>query len=242
MLAKPARIFDRDHEWRHLAAFGSRALDRPQLGVVSGRRRQGKTFLLEALAQESGGFYFGATQSTEAESLTLFAEALSGYLGAPIPLRFANWDKAIRYLFSTARDQRGPIVIDEFPYLSEVSPALPSIIQREIDRGVSQGTEISLLLCSSAISVMGGLLAGSAVLRGRASLELVVRPFDYQLAARFWNLSDPRLAVLVHAVVGGTPAYRRFVNDDNPASLADYDDWLLRTVLDPATPLFREAR
>jgi hypothetical protein len=44
-------------------------------------------------------------------------------------------------------------------------------------------------------------------------------------------------------VVGGTPAYRReFVRGDAPASLADFDDWVVRTVLEPATPLFREAR
>jgi hypothetical protein len=92
------------------------------------------------------------------------------------------------------------------------------------------------------MSVMGGLLAGTAPLRGRATLEMVVRPFDYQLAAEFWNLADPRLAVLVHSVVGGTPAYRRFVSDDSPGSVGEFDDWVLRTVLSPASPLFREAR
>jgi uncharacterized protein len=62
------------------------------------------------------------------------------------------------------------------------------------------------------------------------------------MAAGFWRVDDPRLAVRLHAIVGGTPAYRRFVNDDSPAGLADFDDWVMRTVLDPGTPLFREAR
>jgi len=80
-------------------------------------------------------------------------------------------------------------------------------------------------------------------LRGRASLELIVHPFGYRDAARFWQISDPRLAVLVHAVVGGTPAYRReLAREDTPADFADFDDWLIRTVLNPQTPLFREAR
>jgi hypothetical protein len=90
---------------------------------------------------------------------------------------------------------------------------------------------------------MGGLLAGNAPLRGRAGLELVVHPFGYQDAAEFWGITDPRLAVLVHSVVGGTPAYRNeFVQRDAPADLADFDDWVIRTVLNPQTPLFREAR
>jgi hypothetical protein len=87
------------------------------------------------------------------------------------------------------------------------------------------------------------LPGGSAPLRGRASMEMIVRPFGYRDAARFWGISDPRLALLVHSITGGTPAYRReFVAGDSPASLADFDPWVLRTVLNPQLPLFREAR
>lgn len=45
------------------------------------------------------------------------------------------------------------------------------------------------------------------------------------------------------SIVGGTPAYRReFVAFDAPAGRADFDAWVLRTVLNPQSPLFREAR
>ncbi|MFC4065113.1 hypothetical protein [Actinoplanes subglobosus] len=43
---------------------------------------------------------------------------------------------------------------------------------------------------------------------GRASLELVVQPFPHPEWARFWGITDPRLAALVHVLVGGTPACR----------------------------------
>jgi len=106
-----------------------------------------------------------------------------------------------------------------------------------------QERRTQLLLYGSAMSVMGGLLAGSAPLRGRASLELLVQPFGYQTAAKFWGITDPKLAVLVDSIVGGTPAYRHeFIAADVPGSLADLDDWVARTVLNPAVPLFREAR
>ncbi|WP_326553636.1 AAA family ATPase [Micromonospora sp. NBC_01813] len=205
--------------------------------MVSGRLRQGKTYLLEALTRQTGGLYFGATQATSAESLRLFTHALTTWLGVTAPVRFDSWDEAATYL-CTLRDRPGPIVLDEFPYLSKVEPALPSILQREIDRAVSTERPLSLLLCGSAMSVMGGLLAGSAPLRGRASLELVVQPFDHVLTAQFWGLTDPKLAVLHHAVVGGTPAYRRFVGEDAPRDLGDFDDWLIRAVLSPALRCF----
>jgi hypothetical protein len=72
----------------------------------------------------------------------------------------------------------------------------------------------------------------------------VVRPFNYREAAAFWGVEhDPALAARLHAVVGGTPAYRRqFLGDDVPTRLEDFDEWLCRTVLSPQSPLFREAR
>ncbi len=249
MVTKPDWIFDRDDEWEQLAGWATRAGGgRPRLGIVSGRRRQGKTYLLQALVEARAGFYFGATQATQTESLSLLADALTRYSDLPVPLRFASWDEAVRYLFAARDIGPGPVLIDEFPYLSTAAPQLPSILQRQIDQGVNSRTDITLLLCGSALSVKGegevggGLLAGSAPLRGRAGMELVVRPFRYRLAAQYWKVTDPRLAVLHNAVVGGTPAYRDFVSGDSPASLADFDRWVLRTVLNPATPLFREAR
>src|SRR4051794_7213498 len=133
---KPKRIFARDVEWGHLTAFASGSPGHPQLGVVSGRRRQGKTYLVEALAEQTDGLYFGATQATETESLALFAAALGRHLEMAAPPRLNSWDEAIGFLFSMERSA-GPIVIDEFPYLSKASPALPSILQREIDRAAS---------------------------------------------------------------------------------------------------------
>lgn len=214
-MQKPDRIFARDGEWDALTRFASGTTAYPGLGVVSGRRRQGKTFLLESLADLTGGLYFGAIEATETESLALFAAALGRHLGQPSPPRFETWDEAIRYLFGLDPGA-GPFVIDEFPYLTKGAPALPSIIQREVDRAAFAQHPIRLLLCGSAMSVMGGLLAGNAPLRGRATLELIVRPFEYWRARQFWEVEDPRLAVLLHSVVGGTPAYRNLARDDRP--------------------------
>ena len=253
--AKPSRVFDRAPEWDALTSFVDRPVPHAALGVVSGRRRMGKTYLLRALVEQYGGFYFGATDATEAESLRQFSAALAEYTGSPVAFSFATWDDAMSYLFGLAAPGRGPtggppsespslVVIDEFPYLVKAAPELPSLVQRLIDRFQVEESRMRLLLCGSAMSVMGGLLASSAPLRGRAQLELVVRPFGYRAAADFWGVAaDPALAVRLHTVLGGTPAYRRqFLTDDVPSGLRDFDDWICRTVLSPFSPLFREAR
>ncbi|GHJ57271.1 ATPase AAA [Nonomuraea sp. TT08I-71] len=242
---KPSRIFDRDVEWNELARFVADERPGATLGVVSGRRRQGKTLLLYELARVSEGFYFGATEATETESLRRLGEALGAHTGAPGPVHLVDWGAAIDALLALGRDRPVTVVLDEFPYLVRAARDLPSIIQHALTPGRPQRTEsrTRLLLCGSALSFMGGLLAGSAPLRGRAGLELPVQPLDYRAAAAFWQIDDPLLAVRVFAIVGGTPAYRReYVQDDAPTGSDDFDDWVVRAVLNPARPLFREAR
>lgn len=242
---KPADMFDRDREWSLLTEFVGD--DRPgaTLGVVSGRRRQGKSFLLEAACQETGGFYFSAQEATEAESLSLIGTALTRYLDPVAPITPADWPTVIDILLRLGRERAVPVVLDEFPYLARASPALSSMIQAAYAprRAERSDSRTRLLLCGSARSFMGKLLSGSAPLRGRASLDLTVQTLDYRLASQFWQLADPRLAVMVDAVVGGTPAYRTdMIRYDTPRDLADFDDWVARAVLSPGSPMFLEAR
>jgi hypothetical protein len=159
----------RDAEWTGLAGFAADARPGATLGVVSGRRRQGKSYLLQALATALSGIYFPALELTETVSLRLFADELIRFSGSPVP-PFRDWLDVIPYLFRLAGDRVVPVVIDEFPYLVKASPGLPSISQRELGPGGSgSASRVRLLLCGSAMSVMGGLLSGPAPLRGRAS-------------------------------------------------------------------------
>ncbi|MGN9785559.1 ATP-binding protein [Nonomuraea sp. ZG12] len=245
LLPRPAEMFDRNREWAALTSFATDDSPGASLGVVSGRRRQGKTFLLRALCQAAGGFYYAAEEATDGESLQRIGAALGERLGAPVPLSFQGWSEVVDALLALGRDRPVPVVIDEFPYLARANPRLPSIIQNALAplRAERDESRSRLLLCGSAMSFMGRLLSGSAPLRGRAALELVVPTLDHQLAAEFWDVHDPVTAIKVNAIVGGTPAYRReFARDDTPAGPEDFDAWVLRTVLSPTSPLFREAR
>lgn len=243
-MQKPSDIFDRDFEWAELTRFVGYSGGGATLGVVSGRRRQGKTFLLDAIARATGGFLFTATETTEGVAIRQFGSALSAYLGEPTPFRFADWGEAVTRIMQVASGGPRTVVIDEFPFLAKASPSLPSIIQRSLEPAAQRvNTPVRLLLCGSAMSFMGRLLAGTAPLRGRAGLELVVQTLDFRLAAQFWGIDDPRTALLTNAIVGGTPAYRReFTQGDAPTGPDDFDDWVGRAVLNPARPLFREPR
>lgn len=237
-------MFAREREWRVLGAFATDPSPGATLGVVSGRRRQGKSFLLKALCAATGGFYFAADEAADGDSLRQISARLAAYLAIP-EFVYGDWHDVIDALLALGKDKPVPVVIDEFPYLVRANPSLPSIIQNALGplRTEKEQSRTRLLLCGSAMSFMGRLLAGNAPLRGRAGLELIVNTFDHKLAARFWGVDDPVTALKVHAIVGGTPAYRReFTRNDTPAGPDDFDSWVQRSVLSPASPLFREAR
>jgi AAA+ ATPase superfamily predicted ATPase len=244
-MQKPADMFDRDREWELLGRFIEDERQGASLGVVSGRRRQGKSFLLEAACEEADGFYFSAQEATEAESLSLIGAALTSFLDPVVPFTPSTWDQVIDVLLRMGRERSIPVVLDGFPYLARVSPSLPSVIQNAYAprRRERTASRTRLLLCGSAMSFMGSLLSGNAPLRGRASLDMTVQTLDYRLAAQFWELPDPNLAFPVYAVVGGTPAYRtEMIRYDAPRDETDFDDWVVRTILSPGSPMFMEAR
>jgi hypothetical protein len=246
-ISKPAGMFGRDREWSELVAFATDQGARPTLAVVTGLRRQGKTYLLHALTEALGGLYFDAAPATERESLRMLGAAVGRRVGAGIQLNFGSWPEALDYLFSLAPHRPGLIVLDEFPLLAKNSHELPVQLCRALAEPGSAGdarrSRTRLVMCGAATPAMHKMVELGGPLSGQADVELVIRPLDYRDAARFWNIADPRLAVLVHSVVGGTPAYRRqFIRDDLPIDLDDFDGWVLRTVLNPATPLMREAR
>jgi uncharacterized protein len=253
-LGKPADVFDRDTEWADLADFVSSPLPGLRIAVVYGRRRQGKSYLLRRLAERVGGLYHLATEQAEAVSLRRFGESLASWAGLSAgAFGFDGWEQALRTATEVlARPDavrgNGPalLVLDEFPYLVQETPGLPSIVQSLYDSrgpGGAESAPLRLILCGSAISVMSDLLSGTRALRGRAALELRVRPFGYRDAREYWGIEGAAAAFAHNALIGGTPGYRDLVLDPRvPEDPARLDGWLARNVLRPSMPLFDEAR
>ncbi len=260
-LDRPSDLFDREQEWGELSAFVSDSTPGLRIGIVYGRRRQGKSYLLRRLAAETGGFYHQALEHEPTQALAELGNRFGGHLGVG-RLALDNWEEAISSLRRLApRMGRGlgsaplgtsPLgagsvvagpavaVLDEFPYLLERSSELPSILQRAVDLSREEGwPAVRLILCGSAISVMADLLKGQGALRGRVHTNLLIRPFNHLDSSRFWGISDPRLALRVDAILGGTPGYRELVQSV-PSSLEELDSWIIDEVLSPSSAFFRE--
>ncbi len=244
MIDKPERVFARGREWELLAEFADEAGLGARLGLVYGRRRQGKTFLLAGLVEAAGGLLFGATEQSSVQNLHAFSETYARFLGRP-DTRFPDWPTAVDALWRLGEEAQRPVlvVLDEFGYLVDSVPGIASLLQVSMDPGrwAYEHSRVRLVLCGSALTTMRSLTGGSAPLRGRAQFNLTVHPFDYRATAAFWALEhQPELAFRMHALLGGTPAYRGMAGGSAPADLAEFDAWVCRRLLDPNSVLMAE--
>jgi uncharacterized protein len=236
--AKPRDVIGRDAEWAALSAFASAESPLGAVGLLYGRRRTGKSFMLRRLVESVGGLYFQATESERADALAEFGQVIAATLqtdraATPEPIAYGDWNDAL------AR-RSGLVVIDEFPYLLRHSPELPSLLQRLVDEA-SNGARppVRYVVCGSSLSVMASLLRGQEPLRGRATLDLQLRPMDHRDTATLWGLDNLEVAVRLHALLGGAPGYRALTKG-SPRSVGALGEWLSHNVFDPAHALYRE--
>ena len=116
-----------------------------------------------------------------------------------------SWDAALGYVLARTRSQPLLVVFDEFPYLCESDPALPSTLQARWDhRGDSQ---LSLVLAGSHVGLMEQLVAADAPLFGRADAHLRLAPFSWREAGLLTTGDDPAAWLEAFVTVGGMPRY-----------------------------------
>lgn len=239
----PLALVGRDREQQLLADFAASPTPSATLGVVWGRRRVGKSALLQALVHERGGFYHHAIRGTPHEALEAFARDLGAHLNYPAPPAFTTWKEALTAVLTLATDRPMPVVLDEFPYILEHSPHTDSVIQALYapQSAARLKSRARLILCGSSISMMRDLLSGTAPLRGRSGLDLRISPFDFRAARAFQGIEDLTTAVHTFAVIGGVAAYaREMVDHVLPHSLDEFDHWVADRVLAPGRPLLGE--
>ena len=227
-----------------LEGFLSSKADRPTLGLVYGRRRIGKSTLLEGTTVERGGFYWEATRGEVAIHLARLGEALGGYLGTG-RIAFEDWSDAITQLLRLGAESATPVVLDEFGYLLEADATLDSVIARALGPAAHRTSpgRARLVLCGSAVTMMRALTAGEAPLRGRAGMELVMQPLDFRGARSQIGIRDDLpLAAHIFSVIGGVIGYATdMVDHDLPTGLDDFGRWVSDRVLSPAATLHHEA-
>ena len=199
---------NREQEVRQLRAWWS--APGAGMAIVWGRRRVGKTALLQHFAAELPSvFHTGAGRPAAAElvALSRAAAPLLGNSVRDLTARpFVDWEDALETLAREARQKRILLVLDELPALGESSPELPGLIRAVWDRLRSQ-TKLKVLLCGSAVRTMEAMQEERSPLYGRLDLALLLHPFAPHEAALMLPSLRPAQRALVWGLVGGMPLY-----------------------------------
>ena len=208
------------------------------LAVLTGRRRVGKTRLLVEWNRRHDGLYTVADQSAPEIQRRYFCEALAGRFSVFQEATFRDWRALLKALAQQAEAGRwkGPLILDEFPFLVASSPELPSVVQHWIDQDAASAGLMVAIAGSSQRMMHGLVLDSSAPLYGRAVEMIEVKPLRMADFTAATGVTDPVTCVKAFAAWGGIPRYWELAEPFG----ARVDEAVDRCVLDPLSPLHSE--
>jgi hypothetical protein len=204
-----------------------------------GRRRVGKSELILHFLERHPGLYFLGKQAPARLQLQELLELAAGMLDEPLlaSSTFDGWKAALAAIVDR---WRGPgklvIALDEFQWMVEASPELPSALQELWDRRWRDSGRVMLLLCGSYLGFMEREVLGQqSPLFGRRTAQIHLKPFGYLEARRFHPRLSLQEATRTYLVCGGIPLYLKAFSED-----CSFEQNIRRCLLDEFAPLYQE--
>lgn len=205
--------------------------------VMYGRRRVGKTALINEFCKDKPTIFFSALRSTETENLEALSKAIwsferPGVESGPV---FKDYDAAFAELTALTQNKRIVVVIDKYQNLVNTKPSVSSMLQHLIDHKWSN-SKMFLILCGSSMSFMENQVLGQeSPLYGRRTGQFKIKPMDYKKTASF----NPKLAnednALIYGITGGVPHYINKLDVQE-----NIDEALVQNFFDSSSYLFEE--
>lgn len=206
---------------------------------VYGRRRVGKSELLLRFMGAHPGIYYLGKRGQAGLQVREFLEVAARALNEPLMASWATagWGEALR---TVVERWTGPgklvLALDEFQWIVEASPELPSVLQGLWDRTWSKSGRVMLVLCGSYVGFMEREVLGRrSPLFGRRTAQILLRPFNF-LEARLFH---PGYSVVdlarTYFVCGGIPLYLKFFSRN-----CSVETNIGANLLDEHAPLFME--
>lgn len=212
------------------------ASDKFEFAVIYGRRRVGKTALINRFVGDKKAIYFMGVESSEKQNLENFSRSILEYSsGIEADTSFLSFQAALEYAFKLAEKERLVLAIDEYPYVARSSKSLASTLQLLIDK-YKDSSKLMLILCGSSMSYMEDqVLAYKAPLYGRRTAQMKLQPFNFEETCRYLKKLSKEEKALIYGVVGGTPQYLLQMDDS-----LTVEDNIKNTFLNPISFLYEE--
>lgn len=183
------------------------AQEKFQLFVLYGRRRVGKTTLLNEFCRGKDAIFYSAELSSDRWNLEHFSSAVYEHYGEAGLSPFSSWADALCHIRDRQAGRRLVLVIDEFPYLARRGGAILSELQNLIDHSLL-GSRLFIILCGSYMGFMEKEVLGSkSPLFGRRTGQLHMKSLDYRESIRFLDGFGDEDKLRLYGAFGGTPMY-----------------------------------
>ena len=205
--------------------------------IVYGRRRVGKTALINEFCKDKPTVFFSALNATAQENLEALSKAIyekDNPSTEEAPL-FRSFDAAFSEITRMSENERLVFVIDEYPYLAKADSSISSRLQHIIDRTWKDG-KLFLILCGSSMSFMEYQVLGyESPLYGRRTGQYKIQALNYKEITVFNPGLTNEEQALVYGVTGGIPHYINKLNIEN-----DVDAALKENLFNTSGYLFEE--
>jgi len=186
------------------------ATGRRQLVLMYGRRRVGKTFLLNRVWDDTPAFYFTAAETTPAQNRVALLHAFAEWSGEPLHIEdYPTWRSVFRLLLEHRAPAPFAITLDEFQYLGEDEDGLRAVASELNAMWEARRNErpLVLILAGSSLRLLERLNTGGGPLYGRFAWQCHLKPFSYWHAGQLAGFRNVRDRATAYAVFGGTPRY-----------------------------------
>lgn len=182
--------------------------------IMYGRRRIGKTTILQEFAKNHDTIFFPAQEKNDPLNLFDFSKLVQLHFDNGFIAPFISWEDALGYVGRKTNGERTVLIVDEFPFLAETNPTIKSILQHKIDHEWKD-RNIFLILCGSSVSFMVNEVMGyKSPLYGRITASMEVKPFDYIEGAEFFPNYSVVDKVIAYGILGGVPRYLNAFDPD----------------------------
>lgn len=212
-----------------------------------GRRRIGKSTLIERFAEVSGARFIMIEGLRPAKGLSNYSELehFTVQLSAAVSKDFdvpSNWLQAFLSLDSViGNGKRTVVLLDEVSWMAHYDPSFAGILKTAWDRYLKKHPKLILVVCGSVSSWIRENIIDDGAFFGRRSLDIVVPELPLSECVKFWGKSLERLelreVVDILSVVGGIPRYLEELStasgaNENIRAMAFRPKSILRTDFD----------
>ncbi len=203
----------RTYELSRLAEIVS--IGKPAILVVYGRRRVGKTELLEQAFKNRNILKFEGIEGADANSQRQhIMRQLAYYFQEPLleKVIFSTWSELLIAIYEKIKDQTVTLYFEELQWIANYDAKFIAELKYVWDNFFKKNKNLILILCGSSASFMINKVLKSQALYNRSQHEMYLAPFTFTDAAKLLHTKSMYEVLDAYLAIGGIPAYLNVLN------------------------------